>query len=95
GAIEAIGDTREELNQVPPITAADVTTNGTAQETTSEITGVITKANEADGKTITITTIFKKITQWFDDKFSRAADAINDHSTAANYIPSENANGTH
>ena len=95
GAIEAIGDTREELNQVPPITAADVTTDGTAQETTSEITGVITKANEADGKTITITTIFKKITQWFDDKFSRAADAINDHSTAANYIPSENANGTH
>jgi len=95
GAIEAIGDTREELNQVPPITAADVTTNGTAQETKSEITGVITKANEADGKTITITTIFKKITQWFDDKFSRASDAINDHSTAANYIPSENANGTH
>ena len=84
GVIQAIGNTREELNQVPPITAADVTTNGTAQKTTSEITGVITKANEADGKTITITTIFKKVSQWFKDKFSGAADAI-----------SENANGTH
>ena len=83
GAIEAIGDTREELNQVPPITAADVTTNGTAQETTSEITGVITKANEADGKTITITTIFKKITQWFDDIFKGNSDV------------DKNANGTH
>ena len=84
GAIQAIGNTREELNQVPPITSADVTTDGTAQETTSEITEVITKANEADGKTITITTIFKKVSQWFEDKFSGAADAI-----------SENANGTH
>ncbi|MDU1116436.1 MAG: phage tail tape measure protein [Clostridium butyricum] len=83
GAIEAIGDTREELNQVPPITAADVTTDGTAQETKSEITSVITKADEADGKTITITTIFKKVSQWFDDIFKGNSDV------------DKNANGTH
>lgn len=83
GAIEAIGDTREELNQVPLITAADVTTDGTAQETKSEITSVITKADEADGKTITITTIFKKVSQWFDDIFKGNSDV------------DKNANGTH
>ena len=83
GAIEAIGDTREELNQVPPITAADVTTDGTAQETKSEITSVITKADEADGKTITITTIFKKVSQWFDDIFKGNSDV------------DKNENGTH
>lgn len=83
GTIQNIQSVTDATESMPKESAIDVTTDGTAQETKSEITSVITKADEADGKTITITTIFKKVSQWFDDIFKGNSDV------------DKNANGTH
>lgn len=83
GTIQNIQSVTDATESMPKESAIDVTTDGTAQETKSEITSVITKADEADGKTITITTIFKKVSQWFDDIFKGNSEV------------DKNANGTH
>lgn len=83
GTVQNIQVVTDATEAIPKESAIDVTTNGTAEETTGEIAGVITKANEADGKTITITTILKKITQWFEDKFEPDKNASGtDYATA-------------
>lgn len=90
GQITSMEEYKGAIDAIPP--SADVHINSNAGEVTGEVSGLITKANEADGKTITITTIFKKITDWFDGKFDNATKIINDNSTAAAY--KENYTGT-
>ena len=76
------------FGEVPPNTNAHLISN--ALEVTSEVNGTTSAINQMPpSKTITITTIFKKITQWFDEKFDRASKVINDHSTASSYTPTE------
>lgn len=76
------------VDNIPP--SKDVQIGSNANQATSEVNGTTNAVNKMpDSKTITITTIFKKITQWFDEKFDNAAKAINDHSTASSYTTTE------
>nr|WP_241393672.1 phage tail tape measure protein [Clostridium butyricum] len=64
GAIEAIGNTREELNQIPSVTTADISTN--AIESTGEVGGLLENLREIGSKVWTgIVNITKNITEAF------------------------------
>lgn len=81
-AMVKLQDIDTAANTIPSNTDANISTN--ADQATSEINGTTTAINDIpEEKTITITTIIKKVSQWFDDKFDNASKIINDHSTAA------------
>lgn len=93
GQITEMHEFKGSMDDISP--SKDVHINSNANEARGEVDGTTNAINSMPNeKTITITTIFKKITQWFDEKFDSAAKVINDHSTAANYTPTENASGT-
>lgn len=64
GALEAIGNTREELNQIPSVTTADISTN--ASESKGEIGGLLENLREIGSKVWTgIVNITKNVTEAF------------------------------
>lgn len=64
GAIEAIANTREELDQVPPVTTADISTN--ASEATGEVGGLLENLREIGSKVWTgVVNITKNVTEAF------------------------------
>nr|WP_207716864.1 phage tail tape measure protein [Clostridium beijerinckii] len=83
GQITTMQQYKGSIDDIPD--NADVHINSNASEATSEVSGLISEADKADGKTITITTIFKRITQWFDEKFENAAKAINNPSASKTF----------
>lgn len=64
GALEAIGNTREELNQIPSVTTADISTN--ASESKGEVGGLLENLREIGSKVWTgIVNITKNVTEAF------------------------------
>ena len=88
GEITSMQEVKGSVDDIPQ--SKDVQIDSNANQATSEVNGTTSAINSMPpSKTITITTILKKITQWFDEKFDSASKTINDHSTASGYTPTE------
>jgi phage tail tape measure protein, TP901 family, core region len=65
------------IDDIPP--SKDVQISSNADQATSDVNGTTSAINSMpEKKTVTITTIFKKITQWFEEKFSGSSNSISD-----------------
>ncbi len=68
------------MDDIPP--SKDVKINDNANQATSDMNGTTNAINGMpEKKTVTITTIFKKITQWFEEKFSDSSYTHTDQDT--------------
>lgn len=62
------------VDDIPP--TADVKIDSNAAQVTDEVNGTTDAVNSMQDKTITITTVFKKITQWFNETFGSGDNSI-------------------
>lgn len=75
GEITTMRVFKGSIDNIPP--NADVQIDTNANQATSDMNGTTNAINSMpDKKTVTITTIFKKITKWFEEKFSGSSNSI-------------------
>lgn len=84
GAIEAIGNTREELNQVPSVTTADIGIN--ASEASREIHNVENLLSKIPSyKQVVISVATSSVVSNLGLGASKVAESINKHASGTNY----------